>query len=304
MVAGDVTPDAATERRGRRSRNPDGSMTLFEHFREFQARLFRAVLAILAGTVVAFIFYEPIFARVRQPFDLVVDEAEAQGKEIVLAVNGVTEAFTLQIKVVVVAGIVLSLPIWLYQLWRFLAPGLKHNEKRWGYVFVVFATPLFLFGAAIAYQTMPRLLELFLGFTPQNVANIINVNEYLTFILQILLFFGIGAVVPLVFVMLNFAGLLTARQLIRAWRWLLIGCLTFAAVATPTPDPFTMGLVAFPFMLIVLAAILVMSLNDLRRARRDRRLGVGRWADDEASELPDLTPDASDLRPSPLDDTP
>ncbi len=279
-------------------------MTLFEHFREFQARLFRAVLGILAGTVVAFIFYEPIFARVRQPFDLVVDEAEAQGKEIVLAVNGVTEAFTLQLKVVVVAGIVLSLPIWLYQLWRFLAPGLRNNERRWGYVFVVVATPLFLFGATIAYQTMPRLLELFLGFTPQNVANIINVNEYLTFILQILLFFGIGAVVPLVFVMLNFAGLLTAAQLIKAWRWLLIGCLTFAAVATPTPDPFTMALVALPFMGIVVVAILVMSVNDLRRARREKRLGYARWSDDEASALPDLNADEADLRPSPDDDAP
>ena len=279
-------------------------MTLFEHFREFQARLFRAVLGILAGTVIAFIFYEPIFARVRQPFDLVVDEAEAQGKEIVLAVNGVTEAFTLQLKVVVVAGIVLSLPIWLYQLWRFLAPGLKHNERRWGYVFVVVATPLFLFGATIAYQTMPRLLELFLGFTPQNVANIINVNEYLTFIIQILLFFGIGAVVPLVFVMLNFASLLTAAQLIKAWRWLLIGCLTFAAVATPTPDPFTMALVALPFMGIVVVAILVMSLNDVRRARREKRLGYAQWSDDEASALPDLSADEADLRPSPDDDAP
>jgi sec-independent protein translocase protein TatC len=276
-------------------------MTLFEHLREFQTRLFRGVLGIVVGSAIAFAFYDQIFALVRDPFDLVVEQAQAQGKEIVLAVNGVTEAFTLQLKIVLVAGMVLSLPIWLYQLWRFLAPGLKGNEKKWAYGFVVAATPLFLFGAAIAYRTMPTLLDLLLGFTPENVANIINVNEYLTFILQILVFFGIGALIPLIFVMLNFAGVLSSGRLLRSWRWLVIGCLTFAAVATPTPDPFTMGLVAVPFMGIVVVAVGIMSLNDLRRARRDRRAGFGALRDDEASELPEQIHDPADLVPSSLD---
>jgi sec-independent protein translocase protein TatC len=277
-------------------------MTLFEHLREFQARLLRAVLGILVGCVVAFFFYDQILAVVRRPFDLVVATAEAQGKQVVLAINGVTEAFTVQLKVVLVAGLVISLPIWLYQLWRFLAPGLKGNEKRWAYGFVVAATPLFLFGAWIAYQAMPQLLEIFLGFTPEKVANIININEYLTFIIQILVFFGIGMLIPLIFVMLNFAGLLRSRTLVRNWRWLLIGCLTFAAVATPTPDPFTMMLVALPFMAVVIVAVGITSINDARRGRRDRRLGLGQAADDEASALEPVQVDPADLRPSPIDD--
>ncbi|MGE4114370.1 MAG: twin-arginine translocase subunit TatC [Candidatus Nanopelagicales bacterium] len=301
----EVSPDAgasAPRRRRRRTANPDGAMTLFEHLREFQVRLFRAVFGILAGCVVAFVFYDQILAIVRRPFDLVLAQAEAQGKTVVLAINGVTEAFTVQLKIVLVAGLVISLPIWLYQLWRFLAPGLKGNEKKWAYGFVLAATPLFLLGAAIAYQAMAQLLELFLGFTPENVANIININDYLTFIIQILVFFGIGMLIPLIFVMLNFAGLLTARTLVRNWRWLVIGILTFAAVATPTPDPFTMLAVAVPFAVVTAIAVAITSINDTRRRRRDRRLAPGEWADDEASAIEPAPVDPADLRPSRLDD--
>jgi sec-independent protein translocase protein TatC len=300
VATGEVS--AKRRRKDRKSSSPDGAMTLWEHLREFQVRLFRAVLGILAGSIVAFIFYDQIFGFVRAPFDLVVDQARAQGKNVELVVSGVTDAFTLQLQIVVVAGLVLSLPIWLYQLWRFLAPGLKGTERRWAYGFVIAATPLFLLGAAIAYRTMPSLLKLLLGFTPENVSNLINVNEYLGFIIQILIFFGIGALIPLIFVMLNFAGLMSGARLLRAWRWLVIGVLTFAAVATPTPDPFSMMLVALPFMAIVAVAVGIMLLNDARRSRRDRRLGFGPMSDDEASTLPEQIVEPDDLRPSTLDD--
>ncbi len=300
MVAGDVS----TGRRGRARRepNPDGAMTLFEHLREFQVRLFRSVLAIMVGAGIAWIFYERIFRFVEAPFLLVVDTAKAQGKTIVLAVSGVTDAFTLQLQIVLVAGLVISLPVWLYQLWRFLAPGLKGTERRWAYGFVLAATPLFLFGAALAYESMPQLLKLLLGFTPENVSNIINVNDYLGFIIQILLFFGIGALIPLVLVMLNFAGILSSRRVIVSWRWLIIFCLTFAAVATPSPDPVTMLAVALPFMGIVGVAVIVMSVNDARRARKARREGFGPMSDDEASSLPEQIVEPDDLQPSRLDD--
>ena len=276
-------------------------MTLLEHFREFQTRLFRAVLAILAGAGVAWIFYDQIFAFIEAPFNGVVEQARAQGKQITLAVNGVTDAFSLQLEVVLVSGALISSPIWLYQLWRFLAPGLTGKERRWAYVFVFSATPLFLLGAFIAYKAMPALLKLFLGFTPENVANIINVNEYLGFIIQILLFFGFGCLIPLILVMLNFAGVLSAKRLLKSWRWLVVFCLTFAAIATPTPDPFTMMMVALPFMAIVFVALLVMLANDARRARKQRREGFGPLSDDEASTLPEQIIDPEDLRPSPLD---
>ncbi len=300
MVAGDVSAGAPSGgKRRRRASNPDGAMTLFEHLKEFQVRLFRAVLGIAAGCVVGWIFYDQIFAFIRAPFDQVVEEAKANGQEIVLAISGVSEAFTLQLQIVLVSGLIISLPIWLYQLWRFLAPGLKGNEKRWAYGFVVAATPLFVLGAYIAYVAMPPLLDLLLGFTPENVSNIINVSTYLSFTLQLMVFFGVGALIPLIFVMLNFAGLLSGATLLRAWRWLLIGCLTFAAVATPSPDPVNMFLVALPFMGIVAVAVAVMLVNDRRRLRRSRKQAL---ADDAASPLEPVQVDPDDLRPSPLDE--
>ena len=277
-------------------------MTLLEHLKEFQVRLFRAVIAIAVGSLIAYRFYDPIFAAIRRPFDDVVNQARAEGKTVELVISGVTDAFTLQLQIVLVSGLILSAPFWLYQLWRFLAPGLNSNERRWAYGFAFAATPLFVFGCAVAYVAMPNLLSIMLGFTPDNVANLINVNEYLGFILQIMLFFGIGALIPLIFVMLNFAGILDGRRLLRHWRWLVIGVLTFAAVATPTPDPFTMMLVALPFMVIVAVAIAIMLLNDSRRARRAARGGFGDLSDDEASPLPERIEHPDDLRPSRLDD--
>jgi sec-independent protein translocase protein TatC len=302
VVAGEVSPGTTASRRRRKPANPDGAMSLFEHLREFQKRLFRAVLGIVAGSILAWFFYDQIFAFIRAPFDTVVAEAQNQGKQIVLAINGVSDAFTLQLQVVLVSGIVLSLPIWLYQLWRFLAPGLKRSERRWAYGFVIAATPLFLFGAWIAYIAMPPLLALLLGFTPENVSNIINVSTYLSFTLQIMLFFGIGAMIPALFVMLNFAGLLTGMRLLRAWRWLIIGCLTFAAVATPSPDPVNMLFVAAPFLVLCFSAVGIMLVNDKRRARRDRRAALRAPADDEASAIEPVQVDPADLRPSPIDD--
>ena len=293
---------ARRRRKDRKPSSPDGAMTLFEHLREFQLRLFRAVAAILVGTAIAWPAYPWLFDRITYPFNQVVEQARAEGSTVILSISGVTDAFNLKLQVTVVAGLILSAPIWLYQLWRFLAPGLKGNERRWAYVFVFAATPLFLFGAAIAYIALPNLLRLLLGFTPSDVSNIINVNEYLGFVLQILVFFGVGAIIPLIFVMLNVVGLLSGQRLLKAWRWLLIGCLTFAAVATPTPDPITMLLVAAPFMAIVVIAVALMLLNDARRARRDRRVGFGPVADDVASPMPEQIIDPLDLRPSPLDD--
>ena len=302
VAAKDGAGDASVNgrKRGRAPRNPTGEMTLLEHFREFQTRLFRAVLAILAGAGVAWIFYDQIFAFIEAPFNGVVEQARAQGKQITLAVNGVTDAFSLQLEVVLVSGALISSPIWLYQLWRFLAPGLTGKERRWAYVFVFSATPLFLLGAFIAYKAMPALLKLFLGFTPENVANIINVTDYLSFTLQLMIFFGIGAIIPLIFVMMNFAGLLRGRTLLKQWRWLIIGVLTFAAVATPTADPFNMLLVATPFAVLVVVAILLMLLNDARRSRRGGD-DFSDLSDDEASPEPVADVDPDELAPSPLE---
>lgn len=289
----DATTPGRKSRRGRRA-NPDGSMSLFDHLRELQRRLFRSALAIMVGTAIGWVYYPPIFDWLHRPMDPVIETAKAQGRPITLAVTGVTDAFTLQLKISLAVGVIIALPVWLYQLWRFIAPGLKGKERRWAYGFAAAATPLFLGGIALGYAVMPKILEVMLGFTPATVANIISVDFYLSFVLQILMFFGFGALVPLMFVMLNFAHVLSARRFLGWWRSIIVGSFIFAAVATPTGDPVTMTLVAGPVLGLMVIAGVIMAINDGRRARRDRRVGYAQWADDQTSPMPETIDDLDD----------
>lgn len=275
------------------------AMPLVEHLRELRTRVWRAALAIVLATVVAWAFYEPIFNIIRHPFDNVIDEAKANGRTVTLALNGVTDAFTLQLKISLITGLVLSAPVWLYQLWRFISPGLHRNERRWGYLFAGIATPFFAAGCAVGYLVLPKMLEVLLGFTPENVANIISIDYYLTFALQLMLFFGVGFLLPVTFMMLNFAGILSGRKLLSWWRFLVFGAFVFAAVATPTGDPITMLLVALPMLAMVFLAVAVTLLNDWRRGRHRTE---PEWDDDEISDLEPAEHDPSDYVPSSLDE--
>lgn len=266
---------------------PDGTMPLVDHLAELRNRLFKSVLAITVGSVIAWFFYPQIFAFISEPFISVVDEARANGQDVQLALTGVADPFVLQLQVTVVAGVLLSAPIWLYQVWRFVTPGLHRNERRWSMVVVLTATPLFLAGAALAYVFMPQALGFLLGFTPQNVSNIVDVSRYVSFFLNTVIVFGIGFLLPLFALLLNLAGVLPARALVGAWRWILLGTIVFAAVATPDGNPFTMMLLALPIMGLLLIVMAIAWVHDRRkgRSRTDESL-----ADDEVSAIDDVTP--------------
>lgn len=264
-------------------------MPLTEHLRELRSRLFKSGIAIGAGMVVGWIYYPQLFAWLSAPFDQVVKEAQAQGQEVTLALTGVADPFVLQVQVAAVAGVVLSAPVWLYQLWRFVTPGLHRHERRWALGFAAVATPLFAGGVLIAYTVLPYGLEILFGFTPQGVANIVSVDRYLSFFLRTMLVFGIGFLAPLLLVLLNFAGVLSAQRLISWWRWIIFIVFLFAAVATPTGDPINLILLAGPMLILVGVAILVAYLNDRRRARKNPdEIDYDSLDDDETSPLPDL----------------
>lgn len=258
-------------------------MPLVDHLRELRSRLAKSLVAIAVAMVFGWIFYDEIFAVIRAPFDAVVDEAAAAGRDMTLAFTGVADPFVMQLKVAGVTGVLLASPVWIYQLWRFITPGLHRNERRWALGFALVATPLFLSGAALAYTFLPRGLDILLGFTPANIENIISVDRYLSFFLRMLLVFGIGFLLPLLIVALNFAGVLAASQLKSWWRWIVMGVVLFAALATPTGDPFNLMLLALPLMGLMGLAWLVAWANDRRRARRAKDEPV--WDDDETSPL-------------------
>ena len=274
-----------TSPRRRQSTGDDASMPLVEHLRELRSRMVKATLAIVIGMVVGWIYYDAIFAWLSAPFEAVVEQARAEGREITLALTGVADPFVLQLQIAAVTGLLLSSPIWLYQLWRFVTPGLRRHEKRWAIGFVAVAVPLFASGVLLAYVVLPYGLEILFGFTPQNVENIVAVDRYLSFFIRMVIVFGVGFLAPLMLVLLNFAGVLTGKRLLSWWRWIIFATFIFAAVATPTGDPINMLLLAGPILGLMCIAIGVCLANDRRRARRGR-LDYDEWDDDEASPLP------------------
>jgi sec-independent protein translocase protein TatC len=261
-------------------------MPLADHLRELRRRLVISLIAITAGAVVGWIYYVQIFDVISRPIEQVVEEAAAQGRDVRLVMSGVADAFMLQVKIAVMAGLVLSSPVWIYQLWAFVTPGLHAKERRWVYVFVGISVPLFLGGVVLAYLVMPKGLEVLLGFTPDNVGNYLPVDKYLSFFLRMILVFGVGFLTPLFLVGMNVMGILTGKRLAAAWRYIIFAVFVFAAVATPTGDPVNMLLLATPILLLVGAAVIFCLLNDRRRARKGEP-NYDEWDDDEVSPLPE-----------------
>ena len=256
-------------------------MTLVEHLQDFRKRLVRSSLAILIATVAIWQSFPKLFALIRAPYEA----ATAGDVNSTLALTGVTTGFSLQLRVTLVAAVVLSSPVWIYQLWRFIAPGLHRNERRWAYVFTGLASPLFLAGVWLAYQVMPRMIDVLFEFTPSQVENVTSVDTYLSFFFHLTLFFGIGFLLPLFLVMLNFVGVLSGASIKSAWRWIILGSFVFGAVATPSGDPLGMTFVALPIMALTLLALGVALLNDRRRARKQAREGTDQWSDSTQSPL-------------------
>lgn len=257
----------------------DGNMTLFEHLRELRYRLVVSVAWILLGMVACAFFYDQLYGVLLRPYQLAIDMIHAKNPEFeAVAVNtGVTTPFTLALKIVGVAGLVLTAPLWLYQVWAFIMPGLLASEKKWSLIFVFSATPLFLLGVAVGYFVLPQGITAMLGFTNfgQGVTSLLEVSKFLDFLIRLMLVFGIAFLLPLVVVLLNVVGVVTTEQLASARLYVVFGCFVFAAIATPSTDPFSMLALALPMVLLYLGAEVVCKVLGRRRARRDRTADAG-----------------------------
>jgi sec-independent protein translocase protein TatC len=258
-------------------------MSLADHLRELRSRLLKSTLAILIGAVFGWIYYDKIFAFLAAPINDVVAQAREQGRDVTLTITDVGGAFTLQIKIALIVGVIVASPIWIYQLWRFVTPGLHKHERRWALGFVVIAVPLFLAGVVMAYVVMPGALAILFDFTPNSVANFLPVDAYLSFFIRLVLVFGVGFLTPLLLVALNMFGVLSGKTLAKAWRFIIFGVFLFAAIATPTADPVNLMLLATPILLLVGAALAFCFINDRRRAKN--AVEYNTWGDDETSPL-------------------
>jgi sec-independent protein translocase protein TatC len=284
--------------RAQRQQNPEGRMPLFDHLRELRNRVVRSALALIAGMIVGFVFFNPVWHFIERPLcDATIRGYHGCGKLGVnqLVLNGPLDAFYLRVKVALIVGIILSSPVWLFQLWSFIAPGLHAREKRWGYIFIGTAVPLFLAGNVLAYLSLGRSMHYLLGLTPGGVSNLIQVDLYMSFVMTIMLAFGLAFELPLLIVMLNLAGILTHERF-RKWRRMLIfGTFLIAGVANPSPDPITMLILGGACAALVEVAEFIVWYNDRRRARLHPDPYAG-LADDELSpiDLNDLDDDVDD----------
>lgn len=256
-------------------------MPLMEHLRELRTRLIRAVLALVVGTIVALVFYDPILSFLTHPYEDIQPLLAERGIDSELVITGVGGALQFQLKISLVVGILISSPVWLWQLWGFVLPALHRHEKRWALLLTATGAPLFISGAALAYAILPKAMDVLIGFVPDGVGSLITGAEYFNFIIRMMLVFGVAAEIPLVVVLLNRIGAVSAKQLASARPWILIGIFVFAAVATPTTDPLTMLFLAIPMTVLYLVSELIAKLTDRRRGR-----GVpDELDDDEASPL-------------------
>ena len=263
-------------------------MPLVEHLRELRNRLAKAVLFVVAGTIVAWFFYDHILNFLEQPYcSLPASHRFAGGsdQECVLVLTDPLSGFLFRIKVCALAGTVLSAPGWLYQVWAFIAPGLHRNEKRYSVIFVAVSATLFACGAALSYLTLSKGLQLLVNTAGNGTIALFTIDKYLSFVNVMLIVFGTSFEVPLLVVMLNVVGVLSYQRL-RSWQRLAIFLIfVFAAVATPSQDPFTMCALAVPMCVLFEGAVLFAFVHDRRKARREALESFHDLDDDVASPL-------------------
>jgi sec-independent protein translocase protein TatC len=278
-------------------RDAAATMSLIAHLRELRNRIALALLVIAIATAFCFWWYDHgLGAFIRAPYCAVPSDQRAlggSGSDCALLITDVFGGALIRLKIAFLAGIVLSAPFWLFQIWRFITPGLKAHEKKYGLAFVGASSALFALGAVLAYFSLKAGLTLLIGLAGNNVAVALTAQDYLGFVVSVLLAFGVSFEVPLLAVALNLVGVLSYAALKKSRRWIFFLTIVFAAFITPTQDPFTMLLMALPMCLLFEAAIQIARVVDKRRARREAVESFHDVADDEASPL-DATPSSLD----------
>lgn len=225
-------------------------MALVEHLAELRKRLIIAIVAIVAGAVVVFAFYDQLLGLMIEPYE----EVTGQDKLVILSP---LEGFSARLKLAGFGGIFLASPIVLFQVWRFITPGLHKREKRYAIPFIAASVVLFAMGATLAIFTFPRALEFLVDISGEDVETLFSPEKYVTFVAKVIIAFGIAFEFPILLVFLQLANVVSSRRLLKAWRGAVVGTFAAAAVITPSQDPVSMLAMALPMSLFYFLAILV-----------------------------------------------
>jgi sec-independent protein translocase protein TatC len=260
---------------------PDGRMALSDHLRELRARILKIAIVVALALIVSLFFFDQIFQLVLEPYTSAQRQLEGS-VDTQATIAGAGGPLMLYLTLCGTVAVVLTSPFWLYQIWAFILPGLHPQERKWSRVFAAIAGPLFLAGVVLGYYTLPKGLEILIGLTPGALTNLVEFGDYLSFLIRTLLVFGIAFEIPVFVILLNLAGVLPGRALGAHRAWVIIGTFIFAAIATPSTDPFTMLFLAVPMVALFAISEVIARTLDRRRAEADPAAGL---SDDEMSPL-------------------
>ncbi|NBE95466.1 twin-arginine translocase subunit TatC [Nonomuraea sp. KC401] len=260
-------------------------MPLMEHLRELRNRLLIAFAAAVVGLIIGWIVFDPVWAVLKDPYCSTAQSRQLTG-ECSLTYTGIFSSFFITLKVSLMVGLVLSSPAWLYQIWAFVTPALYRTEKRYTVLFLTLAIPLFTLGAGLSYFIMDTALGFLLSFSVDGSVATISIDDYLDYVLIMLLIFGVSFELPLLLVFLNIIGVLSHATVAKHRRLVIFLMFVFGAVVTPGGDPITMMALAAPMIVLFSAAELVMYLREKRNPVSE----FGHLDDDEASPLPEDAP--------------
>ena len=248
----------------------EARMPLLDHLRELRKRVLSSAIAVLVAFGAGWYFYNPIIATLASPVcDLKAAQQSGAASCGALYISGVLGPLDLQIKVALLTGVIVSAPFWLYQLWAFIAPALHRKEKRTSILFVASATPFFAMGATLGYLILPVAIKALFGFTPNAISNLVRFDDYLDFVLRVILFVGLAFELPVFLVTFNLIGFLSGATILRPWRIWVFCIVLFVAGFSPSADPLSMILLAIPLIILYLLSGVFALWNDKRRAKKE-----------------------------------
>jgi sec-independent protein translocase protein TatC len=251
-------------RTARKAKSRERRMTLGQHLVELRRRVVVIALSILVGSVGGYFVSNWVLTEMSAPIHAI---AKQQHRLASLNYTGVTSAFDLKIQIAITVGVIVSSPIWLYQIWAFFVPGLTKKELQYGLGFFLTSVPLFLGGCFAGWLVVPHIVELLTSFAPSGDSSFIQASDYFNFILKLMLAVGVAFVMPVFLVLLNFVGILSAKVILKSWRIALLLIVVFTAIATPSADVVSMFLLAIPMVVLYFAAAAVTAVHDRRASR-------------------------------------
>jgi sec-independent protein translocase protein TatC len=237
-------------------------------------------ISIVVAAVGGWFLADPVWTALSDP---VMEIARERNRDADINYTSVTEAFDTKVAIAMVLGIVMAAPVWLYQVWAFFVPALMRKEKRYAVGFLATAVPLFLAGVFAGWSVLPNMVILLTGFAPEQSSTLLTAKVYLDFALKLVIAVGVGFVLPVFLVLLNFIGVLSAKAIIQGWRWAIVAIAVFTAIATPAADIISMFLLAIPLIILYFLAAGIAWIHDRRAARKLAKLTTKEQAPAESA---------------------